>query len=173
MNLKKKLSIGFLVMALVFGLGFASVPTAKAQFTLAAWDYPDEYGQGIATINIEHNTTGSWLPSSWVDATRDYDESSEVSWNVSIFIKLTVRTWFNSTLTGSSDFTEGKNHHRHNITVTRSNGTIVFSQSNFTYGGCYPAINPPMWLYYYDVILNFLPEYGEIYTVTITYEVFY
>ena len=143
------------------------------RFVIASWDYPDEYGQGIEKLSVFSNETGSWLPANWAgDSARDYDESSVFEWNASIFIRLNCWTWFNSTLTGAIDWEDGKNYQRHAVNVT-SLGTTVFSQQNFTYASAFPAINPPMWYYEYEVILNFLPLVGQIYTVTVTYDVFY
>ena len=48
-------------MLLMASILFASVPPAKAQFTLAGWDYPDTYGQGIESIEVFENSTGSWV----------------------------------------------------------------------------------------------------------------
>jgi len=69
MNVKKKLAILSVVMIIVFGLGFASIPTAKAQFVLA-WDYGDagsdnydEYGQGLYMyVVLENATDTEWTP---------------------------------------------------------------------------------------------------------------
>jgi len=145
-----------------------------AKFVLSSWDYPDEYGQGIEKIEIKDNSTGSWIP----QATHYYYESDSYEWGEDETIKdgsikLTVWTWFNSTLTGAIDFTDGKNYHKHEVTVALQNGTTVFNQQNFTYGGCFPAIDPPQWYYYYEVILNFVPEYGQIYTISVDYEIYY
>ena len=160
--------------AIMVMLGFVmlvSLPTqpVNAQFVLASWDFPDEYGQGIEKIMIYENSTGSWLlfETSW------YHNGTEIyAWNASVAIKLRVSTLFNETLTGAVDTTDGKRFQRHNVTVT-SAGSPVFSQQNFTWAYDDDGIYPDLWLYAYDVILDFLPVGGEIYTVTIDYEIFY
>ena len=139
---------------------------AKAQFIIASWDYPDEYGQGIQQIRVNENSTGSWV---LVD-TRDYTESHVYDWEVGGSIQLYVWMYLNSTLTGASDLTNGRNYQRCNVTVTSFEETI-FSQQNFTFQD--ENDYAEMYLYEYDVILNFIPEYGQIYTVTVIYEVFY
>ena len=141
---------------------------AKAQFVLASWDYPDEYGQGIDLFGFYENSTGSWL--SYGDA-YEPDQSYTIDWNNSVFIKLRCYAFFNSTLTGAIDVADGKNYLRHRVNVT-SLGTSVFSQQNFTYYSN-STILAPMWYYGYEVVLNFLPIGGEIYTVTVDYEIFY
>ena len=172
MNHRKKISV--LVVLVVSMMLIVPIQPAKAQFVLASWAFPDEYGQGVDKISVYSNQTGSWVLANWAgDASRDYDESSEFDWNASIFIRLNVWTWFNSTLTGAPSWEEGKKYQRHSVTVNTNNGTQIFSQQNFTFASCFPAINPPLWYYEYKVVLNFLPVSGEIYTVTIDYEIFY
>jgi len=146
---KRKLFLAVSLIVLISLLLVVSVPPAKAQFVLSSWDYLDEYGQGIVKIGIEQNSTGAWLPlgDPW-DSEISYYESSEVVFDYAgASIKLTVWTWLNGTLIGASGWEDGMNYHRHNVTVTSSNGTTIFNQANFTFGGCFPAINPPMWYY--------------------------
>jgi len=140
---------------------------AKTQFVLASWDFPDKYGQGMDTITIYGNSTGSWV----AVGNYEYDEPSTLDWNESVAIKLKVWSWFNSTLTGAVDTNDGKNYLRHSVIVTAL-GVTIFSQQNFTYSNVYPEADP-MWYYVYEVVLNFLPEVGQVYTITVTYEVFY
>jgi len=87
-------------------------------------------------------------------------------------ITLLVSTWLNATTYGISTLAEGKNIIRHNVTVIGTNGTVVFSQSNLTYisGADY---GENVFLYEYSVELIFTPVSGQVYTVTITYEIFY
>ena len=147
-----------------------SIPSAtedNPKFVLAEWDFPDEYGQGIDTITVYGNSTGSWVSV----GNYEYDEVSSLEWNESVGIKLKVWTWFNSTLTGVGSTNEGKLYQRHSVNVTNL-GTTVFSQQNFTYSNVYTD-SAPMWYYVYEVVLNFLPVGGEIYSVVVTYEIFW
>ena len=139
-----------------------------AKFVLAEWDFPDEYGQGIEGIEIYENSTSSWV----MYDNPLYDEETNFDWNASVAIKLRVFTWFNSTLTGAGSSNEGKLYQRHSVTVT-SLGTTVFSKQNFTFVASDTGIDPPMWFYSYDVVLDFLPVAGEIYTVVVTYEIYW
>ncbi len=150
---------------------FVSIPPARAQFIIAGWDYPDEYGQGIVNFEVWGNATGSWM----LSTSYAHSDSGGIEWYPNASIKLICNTWFNSTLTGASDVADGKNLQRHSVVVTssESRGTSVFSQQNFTYIFGEDAIDPPMWYYGYYVVLNFLPVSGVLYTVTVTYEVFY
>ena len=147
----------------------------SAQFVLSAWEHPDEYGQGIEGFIVYENSSGDWEtigpPAYFVNTDETYFQ-----WNVSVFIKLRVVTWLNSTLlglTGEEDGDDdGEPYFRHNLTVTTL-GETVFSQDNFTHVTGDDSTDPPMWLYQYDVILDFVPKEGYTYTVTITYEVYY
>ena len=143
--------------------------TSSSTFVIASWEFPDEYGQGIEGFEFFENSTGSWAQ---VGGYEGFEEPQVYDWNASVAIKLRCWTWFNSTLTGVSTTNEGKLYQRHNVTVTCA-GTTIFSQQNFTWFYDDDTLDPPLWFYGYEVILNFLPVSGEIYTVTVTYEVFY
>lgn len=168
-SMKKK---AILIILFLMIMGTPTLATNATQpnatFVLAGWDYPDEYGQGIHALEIFENSTGSWVK---VDGTYYYDESVDLEWNASVGIKIKCWTYFNNTLVGASDTNDGKNYQRHNVTVTNF-GVTVFNQQNFTYSNAYPE-GDPMWYYVYEVILDFLPVAGEIYTAVISYEIFY
>lgn len=164
-------------MTLVLMCGFSSIPPAKAQFVLASWDYPDEYGQGIDGMKFWENSTGSWVAAPYyTDLGVFYYVNPSITgytynWSAGAAMKVRVDTLLNSTLTGATDLADGQNYHQHNVTVTTPSG-IVFSQQNFTYEASSDA-TAPMYYYEYYAILNFLPVSGLVYTVTIIYEVFY
>ena len=163
-----KKALASLLVVLTLGLLFVSVPQAKAnpQFIIASWAYPDEYGQGIYQIRVNENSTGSWA---LVDV-RTYEEAQIYQWNASVAIQLYVWLWLNSTLTGASSLTDGRNYQRCNVTVT-SLGETIFSQNNFTFQDENDYAD--MYLYEYNVILNFVPLQGTLYTVTVTYEIWW
>lgn len=166
MNKKKVSAIILTVLTLL--ILTVSVPPTRAQFVLASWAYPDEYGQGIQQIQVEENSTASWIP---VDL-RDYSESQVYEWNVSVGIRLRLWCLMNNSLVGASSLEDGKNYQRFNTTVIDLSESIVFSQVNATYFVSYDT-SDPIWLYEYYIILNFLPDYGEVYTVTVIYEIFW
>ncbi len=173
MDKKKVLAllIMFLVIALVLVYHDSRVEpitTTKneSQFVIASWDYPDEYGQGLLEIRVNENSTGAWV---LVDDRR-YNETQNYDWNTNASIQLYVWMWLNSTLTGASDLEDGRNYLQCNVTVT-SLGETIFSQQNFTFQD--ENDYDDMYLYEYDVILNFIPVSGTIYIVTVTYEVYW
>lgn len=86
-------------------------------------------------------------------------------------ITLLVDCWLNSTAFGISTILDGENIIRHSITVTATNNTVVFSQTNLTYvSGIDYGDN--VFLYQYSIQLGFTPILGNIYTVVLTYEIF-
>ena len=172
--MKKIIKIISLVVLISMML-VVSIPPAKAQFILASWDYPDEYGQGVEGFRVYENSTGDWVQVGYI---RYWNSTLGFTyeWNESIAIKLRCYTTFNSTLVGVDDGQVGRNYLRHNVTVTTASET-VFGQQNFTYYDVttQSGAGPPdqIWVYQYEVVLNFLPMFGITYTATITYEVFY
>jgi len=145
-------------------------PADTTQFVLSSWDYPDEYGQGIDRIYFSENSTGDWV-SVGSPAYPD-GRNNIIDWNASVFIRLKVWCWLNSTLVGIDNTNEGKLYIRHSVTVAQNNGTVVFSQQNFTYSNAYPDADP-MFYYSYNVVLNFVPIGGEVYTATISYDIYW
>jgi len=152
-------------------------PSPNVQFVLASWEFPDEYGQGIQGFRIYENSTGSWeFQGFWVGELYVYyfypelGHSLSFNWSVGRSIKLRIYTILNGTLTGATDAADGRNYHRHSVIVVNQ-GATIFTQQNFTYslgGGA-----GPLYYYEYEVILNFLPDYGQIYIVTVMYEIFW
>jgi len=158
-----------------------------AYFTLASWDYPDEYDQGLFGMKFWENSTGDWVAAPWyTHYYPDYHEelgqfyyctssmSDYYTYNVTAgaSLKMRVDTTLNATLTGATDLEDGKNYFRTSVTVTCV-GTIVFSQQNLTSFVDEDDISDPIYYYEYDVVLNFILESGQFYTVTVIYDVFY
>ena len=157
-----------------------SVPTGKAQFVLASWSYPDEHGLGIYGFRFYENSTGSWVAAPWyyvggaLDGLPYYflnpSDPYTLNWSEGVAMKLRVYSTFNNTVIGADDEADGQNYQRHNVSVT-SASVAVFSQNNFTYHDVTP--DGEYWAYEYEVVLNFLPVAGMIYTVIITYEIYW
>jgi hypothetical protein len=150
-----------------------------AYFTLASWDYPDEYDQGLFGMKFWENSTGDWVGAPWYTELGQFyyctsSMSDYYTYNVTAGASLKVRvdTTLNATLTGATDLEDGKNYFRTNVTVTCL-GTTVFSQQNLTSLVTEDDTSDPIYYYEYDVVLNFILENGQFYTVTVTYEVFY
>jgi hypothetical protein len=168
--MNKKAVVGVIAL-LMIGLLVASIPPAKAQFVLASWSYPDEYGQGLYQIEVDENSTGAWVEygeGGYYEA----GDSLLFPWNVSVGIRLVVYTRLNSTLTGIPDKDNWGPYQRLNVTVTQNNGTVVFSQQNITTFYTSSSFGE-IYRYGFMFVLEFLPNYGEIYAATVTYEVFY
>ena len=169
---KRKLTVALLGLFICSLLIIVPIQPAKAQFVLS-YDYdPTNEGNYIAYITAYVdsvvNGTVYFNPVSYPSDTAEQPKEIQAGVNLT----LAVFCWVNGTRTGISSVNEGLNIMRHNVTVTCINGTVVFSQNNFTFivgsdGGA------PMYFYRHDVILDFVPIASEIYIVTITYEVFY
>jgi hypothetical protein len=86
-------------------------------------------------------------------------------------ITLVIDCWLNSTTYGVSTIAEGKNIIRLNVTVTATNGTLVFSQANLTYISGFDY-GDNVFLYQYSVQLDFTIISSNIYTVVLTYEIY-
>jgi len=184
------------VVCAILTLGIATVlvvtnqPTTDTQierpakFVLSSWDYPDEYGQGIDGFRFYENSTGAWVAAPYythyypdyheelgVFYYLDNDQDYTLNWSAGVGMKIRIYTFLNSTLTGASDLADGENYFRHSISVAGTNGTVIFSQQNFTY---YHSNNltSPLYYYEYEVVLNFLPVMGEIYSAIISYDVY-
>ena len=171
-------ALASILVLLVISLLVASIPQTKAQaqFILAseAWEF-DEYGQGFYNYTVWENITldGEWNN---VGAIYSYNDTHIFDWNVSYFIKIYIYAWMNSTLTSAIDVdsNSSRNLNRVNVTVTAiTAGTTVFSADNLTCDYSSDYWDPVMWLYGWDIILDFEPDYGEVYVVTFTQEVFW
>lgn len=169
--MKNRIIASVSVIAIVTLLVIGTLPpTRGAQFVVAEWDYPDEYGQGIRGVRTYENSTGSWVHFYYCHYDDTYDT---YEWNVSVAVKLEVHSMINSTRVGATTDDEGKLYQRHHVLVQSSNGTTIFSQQNFTFIDVDNSTYAPLWLYRYEVVLDFLPELGEFYTATVTYEIFW
>jgi len=121
------------------------------------------------------NKVDAYLDEVFTQTLYDLDEGSDPILEIyesTTNITLVVDCWLNSTTYFVSTIAEGKAIIRHNITVTSTNNTVVFSQNNLTYvSGVDYGDN--VFLYQYSVELDFAPIYGNIYTVVLTYEVYW
>ena len=81
----------------------------------------------------------------------------------------------NYTLLGITDddagLISGRNHIKHNVTVTDQFGSTVYSKQNFTFD--YNASYDGFFWYRHYQILDFSPLEGEYYTVTLLCEIYW
>lgn len=170
-----KMKVCLLTTLIVSMILFVPIQPAKAQFTIStAWEYPDEYGQGIAFFGFQENSSGEWwnFPGPMIEPTNDsiFEVESGIS------IGLDVRVTLNYTYFGLShpdDFLLGLNYFRLSVIVMTPLET-VFSQSNFTYDDLGGQSEEGIWWYSQEVFFtDFLTVTGELYTANVYYEVFY
>lgn len=151
---------GFVLFAPIITTG---MNPEYATFTLSFEDTPDEYGQSLYAVTVFENSTGAWE--------RVYEEfGTTFEWEPNVCAELHVFTTLNDTLVGCASTAEGQLYLQHAVDVTLYNGTSVFSQSNFTY---YDGVDAGLYYYEYTVILEFLPQMGAVYTITISYQIYY
>jgi len=171
-----KKAIASVIALLTIGLLVASIPPAKAQFVLASWDYPDEYGQGIRNVALEQYINGEWVALTDPSPPKGYYYSGS-AFNITSGtngggnISIVVQCFLNATLCGIDDIDDGPALIRHTITVTNTTATVFYQQGfDLTYQ---TDAYDPLYFYQYEVVANFVPISGITYTATITYEVFY
>jgi len=105
----------------------------------------------------------------------DIDTGSDLILDISATatnITLIVDCWLNSTTVNVATLAEGRNVIRQNVTVTHTNGTVVFSQDNLTYVSAIDY-GDNVFLYRYSVQLSFTLDYSTIYAVELIYEIYY
>ena len=169
MNHRKKISI--LVVLVVSMMLILPIRPAKAQFIIASWNYPDEYGQGIEALRAYQNISGSWVSlTGGFDLTSGDSTALEIN-GTATGVKILVKCWLNNTVVGAVDFEDGKNYLRHNGTLTLI-GENIFSLQNFTYTTGTDTLDP-MFYYQYEGIFPFTPIAGQTYTMVVTYEIFW
>ena len=169
------LTVSILLIASVQSPKAIPTATGKAQFVISSWNFPDEYGQGIEAFEIYENSTGFWV---LISGAYGYEDTGNIEIYDNASIKLRCYTWFNSTFMDVTTTNEGKNLQQHSVVVIGAlsiweQSVIVFSQQNFTWFYDDDSIDPPMWYYGYEVVLNFIPQQGQIYTTTVIYEIWY
>ena len=169
MNHRKKINV-LVVVVVVSMMLIVPIQPAKAQFILAGWDYPAEYGQGIEEIRVYENISGEWKSLTPFGMLPGGSTVFDIN-STATGIQILVKCWLNNTVVGAVDFEDGKNYLRHNVTLTL-NGETIFSQNNFTYSGGTDA-QDPIFFYIYYVDMPFSPIGGLTYIAVVYYEIYY
>ena len=179
MRFRTKFFAWVVVMSLVLMIGVSTIPQAKAQFIIAELgsNFPDEYGQGIKNVYLYENSTGAWVaifPSEVLTfPENNSDTTITLNYTENTAIELIIGCSINHTYHGLSTFQEALDMMRVNITVY-SVGQTIFSQNNLTWGGgLFFNDTASTWRTHFEVVINVLITTSSIYTVFVTYEVFY
>jgi len=184
--MKKKTKVLALGVLMCLSLGLLFLPRGieqkeinkePARFIISSWDYPDEYGQGIEVVWPYENSTGSWVPLHDPAFVFWYEETIfEVNATGNNALKIGVSANINHTLfdfgPDKADNASARAIMRVGIEVSNSSD-IVFSLSNMTWDGSVFDDTATTWAISYADVINVLLVAGQIYTATITYEVFY
>jgi len=161
----------------------ATIPhTRGVQFFLAGWDYPDEYGQGLSTVYIQTNETGSWV--TYPDTGRGHvwfsstDESFvPLNYSTNMALRLNIYARINHTLhdfgPDPADNASARAIMRVGLTLSNRSG-IVFSLENMTWSGevyYIGELSPDRWEIGYLDIVEVILQPATTYTLRFTYEI--
>lgn len=165
------------LLFLPHGIEQKEIVPEPAKFIISSWEYPDEYGQGIEVVWPYENSTGSWVPLHDPAFVFWYEETLfEVNATGNNALKIGVSANINHTLfdfgPDKADNASARAIMRVGIEVSNSSD-IVFSLSNMTWDGSVFDDTATTWAISYADVINVLLVAGQIYTATITYEVFY
>lgn len=132
----------------------------------STFTYPQD-GMGFDKIDV-------YVDEVFAQTLYDMDQKTNPALYVNVTasnITLFIDCWLNATTCGITTVAEGQDIIRHNLTITATGGTVVFSKENLTYitGADYGA---NVFLYQYSILLDFALVSGEIYSITITYDAF-
>ena len=179
-TLDKKKGLALLIVFLILTLVVAyrvsraepipATNTTNSQFVLASWSYPDdEYGQGILSVFVYENSTGSWveIPESHFDP----DDPSSATVNGSLALKVGVFYVINHTLFGLGGVNDAKLIIRGSVEMLCL-GESVFFQQNLTY---YDSgnVGATCWWLGYEAVIDFILVAGDTYTVELTYDIYW
>ena len=144
----------------------------KAQFVLSEIPTDNEYGEGISAVYVHENSTGSWIavkdPAYFLPS-----DDTTVDVNAGGLLNITPTPTINHTLRELSTYDEARAIMRLSIEVLNL-GEVVFSQQNLTAleDGEGTQTSTTWWIAYVVVVPIVLVA-GEIYVVTLTYEIYY
>ena len=169
-NVSYALFIGFLVLMVLL----ISIPPAKAQIVLAEWEYDNGYGEGIEVIYITENSTGAWVSIYDAPAYTLYNDQRPLELNTTE--NTSIRIWpyvnLNHTLRGLSENASAFNIMRVGVVVSMGSNASYFSQQNLTWSGGVYDDTPSTWSFGCWAILPFHIVSGNVYIITLTYEVY-
>lgn len=148
-----------------------SIVANDPKFILAGWEYPDGYGEGISSVYMHENSTGSWVavkePAFFLST-----DSTTVDVLPNGHLRLQPSARINHTLRGLSTYAEAKAIMRVSVYVTMD-GDDVFSQQNLTLEGGEGVATPTTWWIAYEVILPFVLSVSlSYYSIYFTYEIY-
>lgn len=139
-----------------------------AYMRVGSWVMNAPYGQDIEAIEVYQNSSGSWV---LID-TLFYEDPGLLEAPAGASIRINVFSWLNSTLVGAGSSAQGQLYQRHNATITLGDSP-VYTLNNLTYDSVDTGIDPPMWLYEYIGILNYILLSGVYYDVNVTYDTYW
>jgi hypothetical protein len=181
---RKRILVAILVITLLGVILVVNIPqTRGGQFFLAGWDYPDEYGQGLSTVYIQTNETGSWV--TYPDTGRGHawfssnDEAYvPLNYSANMALRLSIYARINHTLhdfgPDPSENASARAIMRVGLTLSNRTG-IIFALENMTWSGevyYIGELSPDRWEIGYLDIVEVILQPATIYFLRFTYEIF-
>lgn len=166
----KSYVIAFNIIVILVGFMLVPIPQAQGSKFVLAYTYPTD-GTGLSNIGIYINGNDT---SQIIYSTNSGIQNTSFSISPTITnITLGVSLWLNGTKTGVGSLSAGRNIIWLYLSVSVINKTIIFEKQNMTYYTGSDVEAPLYWYSYVDE-LDIMPlEMGQIYTLTITYSVYY
>jgi len=164
----------------VVGVFLATRPQpASAKFVLAAWDFPEERGEGIFRVSVWENSTGSFQIILHQVTGEDfcyYNDTAvyELNHTANTALRFQARVHLNYTalgLTHPDDIDLGRNFFRIGVEMFVA-GSSIFSLENMTYFYLDGLFETGVWWYLYLGDVDIILDAGQIYTVVFDYEIF-
>ena len=162
-----------ILISLLLVLPFLSIITVHAgsinpTLQFGHWANPSarEYGMGVSYIEVYDNSTGSFKLQENVTYLKggcEVNATSSIQLIIGYVANHTLLVW------DATDNSTGSNYLQFNITVTHSNGTIIFTQQNGTYVSN-RYLGNELTMFEHSIILNFETEYAVVYTVALMYD---
>jgi len=179
MKTRTPIIVWSIIIVLMVGIGFSTIPPAKATFVLAdAWEYPNDNGHGIVGFFFLENSSGAWwtVPGAMIQPSNNSIFEFTSGFSLGLDVRLAVNyTFLGLDAPDPVNFTAeeqpGLNYIRLSVLVTTSNGTL-FSQQNATYDELGGEIGNGVWWYSQEFYFDFILTIGGIYAIELTYEVY-
>lgn len=167
------LAVALIISMLFVGIVHITTPVRAKTFSLAmvSWTYPDEYGQGLQSIELVFSNGTTYDSAGWFWPYVEFTDFETDKWFFNTTLWVSVGSWVNATLVGFASWQEGLNYVRHSITISIL-GETMFSQQNFTYSHGLDEAVAPMYYYVHNISLSCFNNPGAIYKVEVDYEIF-
>lgn len=168
----RMVSVVFVILIMSLLITTRPPQTTAAQFVIAGWTAPDEYGQGFYIITPYQNSSGSFVTipnpdtgiGNWY---RENTTTAELNFTANTALRFDARVLVNHTLLGfaPAESEDGRNYFRLHLEMSVA-GDSVFTLQNMTYDSLWGIFEVGIWWFSYVDIVDYILEPATIYTVT-------